>query len=149
VTGFNHGMTGAVIALVIKQPELAIPLSFASHFACDNIPHFGVKKGTLFNRTFNIILVSDFLFAVLLMGILGWQFPEARVRIWLCMIAAASPDLMWAYYELYLKKIKHRIPKLDPLARFHTWIQWSQTPPGAVIEGVWFLGMSSIILALR
>jgi hypothetical protein len=142
-------MTGAVIALVIKRPELAIPLSFASHFVCDSIPHFGVKDGELFGRTFNLILVSDFLFALLLMGLLGWQFPESRVRIWLCMIAAASPDLMWAYYHLYLEKIQHLHPKLDPLARFHSWIQWSQTQRGAIIEGLWFLAMSAVVLSYR
>jgi hypothetical protein len=44
MTGFNHGMAGAVIALTVKQPVLAVPLAFLSHFATDMIPHFGLDE---------------------------------------------------------------------------------------------------------
>ena len=64
MTGFNHGMTGAVIALTVKKPELAIPLSFLSHFAQDAIPHFGIPGYKLFTKKFNLGLLADFLFAV-------------------------------------------------------------------------------------
>ncbi len=149
MTGTNHGITGAVIALAVKEPVAAVPLSYASHFACDAMPHFGLKKNELFNRKFNIILVTDFIVAVILMGILGALFPAQRWVIWASMIAAASPDLMWAYYNLYLEKIKGLTPKLDPLAHFHSFIQWSQTPKGLLMEGGWFLVMGLIILSQR
>lgn len=143
-------MTGALIALLVKEPTLAVPLSFASHFACDAIPHAGLKKGVkLFDPSFNVTLVLDFIVAVGLMFILGTLFPAERLLIWGCMIAAASPDLMWAYYDLYQNKIKNIKPKLGPLARFHSWVQWSQTPKGWVIEAGWFVLMGALILSFR
>ena len=140
-------MTGAVLALLIKEPTLAIPLSFASHFVCDSIPHSGpAPDAKQFDRKFNIILVGDFLVAVSLMVVLGILFPSQKWLIWACMIAAACPDLMWAYYDLYLKKIKGKGYKLDPLASFHKWIQWSQTPKGWSVEIIWFLIMGTVLL---
>src|SRR5260221_194871 len=98
MTGTNHGMTGAVIALLVKEPLIAVPLSYISHYVCDSIPHFGLGEGDeLFDKKFNITLVSDFLVAVSMMVILGILFPAQRWLIWACMAAAASPDLMWAY----------------------------------------------------
>ncbi len=41
MTGFNHAVTGALIAGAVGNPFLAIPLAFASHFVLDAIPHFG------------------------------------------------------------------------------------------------------------
>lgn len=143
-------MTGAVIALLVKEPAIAVPLSFVSHFACDAIPHFGLASGVkFFDRKFNTMLISDFIVAVTLMAILGSQFPHQKWTIWACMVAAASPDLMWAYYNLYIKKINNRKPKYDPIARFHLWIQWSETVKGWFMEFAWFIAMGSIILYQR
>lgn len=155
MTGTNHGMTGAVIALLVKEPLLAVPLSFASHFVCDAIPHFGVidKPGEpdneLFTKKYDVILVADFLVAVAIMFILGGLFPSQKWVIWSCMVAAAIPDAMWAYYRLYVEKIRKHKPKYDPLARFHIFIQWSETHQGIILEIVWFVAMGAIILGQR
>jgi len=150
MTGTNHGMTGAVIALLVKRPELAVPLSFLSHFACDAIPHFGLAPGAkLFDRKFNLTLMTDFLLAIVLMVVFGILFPSQKWLIWACMVAAASPDLMWAYYNLYVEKIKGQKPRLGLLARFHKWIQWSETPKGWFVEGGWFITLGLIILSRR
>ncbi len=150
MTGTNHGMTGAVIALLVKEPALAVPLCFMSHFVCDAIPHSGLPPGDkLFNYRFNVTLLADFIVAVVLMAILGITFPAHKWLIWFCMIAAASPDLMWAYYDLYVQKIKNRKPHLGPLARFHTWIQWSQTPKGWLVEVAWLLLTGTVVLMQR
>jgi hypothetical protein len=142
-------MTGAVIALVVRQPAIAIPLSFASHFICDAIPHYGMANDRLFSRKFNAVLLGDFLFAVSLMAALAGLFPAERWLIWTCMIAAASPDLMWAYYKLYREHIQNKPARLDPLARFHSWIQWSQTRPGLMVEVAWFLTMAGLLARLH
>jgi hypothetical protein len=139
-------MTGAVIALVVKQPALAVPLAFLSHFIIDAIPHFGVIEKEIFGRRFNIILILDFLFAVCLMILLAFLFPAHAWIIWACMIAAASPDLMWAYHRLYLMK---RPRRFGIIAKFHSKIQWSQTMPGACVEALWFLLIGSLILTLK
>jgi hypothetical protein len=146
MTGFNHGMAGAVIALTVKQPVLAVPLAFLSHFATDMIPHFGLDEKQLFKRHFNIVLAADFLFAVFLMAMLAILFPKHILLIWACMIAAASPDLMWAYHRLYVEHFKKRPKKLGRIANFHSRIQWSQTVPGFLIEAIWFVLMGTIVL---
>jgi hypothetical protein len=149
MTGLNHGMTGAVIALIVKQPALAIPLAFLSHFATDMLPHFGLNEKELFKRKFNIILIADFLIAVILMIILALLFPGKIWIIWTCMIAAASPDLMWAYHRLYIEHFNKGKLNLGLIGRFHKKIQWSQTIPGAYVEVLWFLLLGSYILLLR
>lgn len=150
MTGTNHGLTGAAIALLVNEPSLAVPLSFVSHFACDALPHFGPAPGEkLFERKFNIILITDFIVAATSMIVLAILFPADKWLIWMCMVAAASPDLVWAYYLLYIQKIKARVPKLDPLSRFHSLIQWSQTPKGWFVEVFWFIAMGAVILSQR
>ncbi len=150
MTGTNHGLTGAVIALIVKRPELALPLSFISHFICDSIPHFGNPKMKLFGKSFTLMLTTDFLVAVSIMAGLAVLFPNQKWLIWECMILAASPDLMWAYYRLYKEKIKHKAGvAFGPISRFHAWIQWSETVPGIFIEIGWFMLMTSIILGTK
>lgn len=155
MTGINHGMTGAVIALTVKNPIVAVPLAFFSHFSQDIIPHwnYGVNRGinknpTFFTKRFNYTLAADFLTSVVLMIVLAILFPAHKWIIWACMIAAASPDLMWAYYRLYKQHIQKQQLHLDPLASLHNRIQWSQTAKGGLVEIAWFLVMGLIILSL-
>ncbi len=149
MTGFNHGLTGATIALTVKIPLLAVPLSFASHFLQDMIPHFGMSKDKLFGRAFNAFLLFDFLLSLSLMVVFKFWFPDHFVLIWACMIAAAAPDLMWAYYKLYIEHIKKKTVKHDRLAVFHQKIQWSQTPKGLSIEFGWLLMMIALLVKLK
>jgi hypothetical protein len=152
MTGFNHGMTGAVIAITVKKPELAVPLAFLSHFLQDAIPHWdygtGRPSGQFFSNRFNTFLISDFLFSLVLMVLIGLAFPYQTWLIVACMIAAASPDLMWGYYYLYLQRIKRRKLRLNWLARLHSKIEWSESLPGAIVEVLWFAAAGDIILQL-
>lgn len=156
VTGFNHGITGAAIALTIKNPLLAVPLSFISHYFQDLIPHwdYGVsrqadKKGVFFTKKFNMSLLGDFILSVTLMIVLAILFPTHKWLIWACMVAAASPDLVWAYYRLYREHIKKQTPRYDPFSNLHRKIQWSQTPFGGLVEIAWAITGLFIILSLR
>lgn len=148
-------MTGAVIALTVKQPALAIPLAFLSHFVQDTFPHwnYGVSrskgKPQFFNRQFYELLITDFLLSVTLMVVLAFLFPAHKWLIWTCMVAAASPDLVWAYYRLYREHIKKQKPHYDLFSDLHRKIQWSQAPAGALVEIAWFLAAGVIILSLR
>ena len=149
MTGTNHGMTGAVIAVTIHQPAVALPLSFVSHFVCDAIPHFANPKIPFFSKKFNTILISDFVLAVICMIVLAVIFPSKMWLIWACMILAASPDLAWGYYELYEKYLCKKEIKLDFISRFHVWIQWSQTVRGAYVELAWFVSMAGLIFLAK
>jgi len=115
VTGFNHGMNGAVIALAVRRPEIAVPLAFISHYAADFVPHYGHSHGKVLTRQFNQFLAADFIIALICMAILGVLFPHKLVLIWLCMVVAAVPDLIWWFYR---KSVKQWPKGLD---RFTTW----------------------------
>lgn len=153
MTGTNHGITGAMIALTVKEPLLAVPVSLISHFVCDALPHFGVKdepkegRSEVFSLKFNIILITDFLVAVGLMALFGYWFPEQKWLIWACMVTAAAPDLANIYTRIYLERVKGRI--YDPSKYWTSRIQWSSTYWGAFPELAWFLIMGWIIIQHR
>lgn len=153
MTGLNHGLTGAVIALAVKNPYIAVPAAFLSHFVVDVIPHWdygaSIKEASTFSRKFNLLLASDFLSSVLAMIILAILFPAHKWLIWACMVAAASPDLMWAYYRLYIEHFKKQMPRFDPVARFHDFLQWSHTTGGLYVEIIWAIFMITFLAILR
>ena len=43
MTATNHVATGVLIAVVVPDPWVALPLAFASHFVCDALPHFDMQ----------------------------------------------------------------------------------------------------------
>jgi hypothetical protein len=151
MTGFNHGMTGAVIALAVKRPELAVPLAFLSHFAQDAIPHFDYFQGKtgegILKGKFNVLLSVDFFSSILLMVILGIAFPDHRWLIWSCMIAAASPDLIWGYHFLVRgKKVRDYGPVLKLIDKTESEYRgW----PGAAGEILWFVVAGFVLVKLR
>jgi hypothetical protein len=156
VTATNHALTGAVIALAINEPWLAIPLAFISHFAVDALPHwdYAIRRNQphddgFIHKHFFRLLSADLVVASILFIVLALMFPQDKWLIWACMAAAACSDAMWAYYRIYLPKFKGIKPKLNRLARFHKDIQRSQTPKGALVESGWFILCWAIILNLR
>ena len=144
MTATNHALTGAAIATLVRQPYLAIPLAFASHFFCDSLPHFGLnmkfgsRKMWLYIASETVAL-SFFGVALLLAG-------TERPIIWLILGAAAamSPDIAWYYYG---KKGKQgKVDQLDFINKVHKKIQWSETKLGIVPEIFWAGVMVSIVL---
>jgi hypothetical protein len=150
MTGFNHGMTGAVIALAVKEPELAVPLAFLSHFACDVIPHWDYgaagDPGKLFTHKFNRALLWDFISGVTAMVIMGLLFPSDKWLIWACMIAAAIPDLTSLYYRFYIERLKKgkQKPFFPFFAKFHHAIQ-HEFKHGYYVEIAWFFLMVYLV----
>ncbi len=152
MTATNHALAGAVIALTIKRPELAIPLSFVSHFVLDGIPHFGIHTEDVFKRNhswqFKAILISDLTLASIVgLGLL--ILLHGHIPLWIlaaCMFAGVSPDLVWGFR--FFKEIKtkaYNAPK-SWFSRFHLWIQWSETPAGAFVELAAFIIMLSFVV---
>lgn len=152
MTGFNHGITGAVIALTVKQPLIAVPLSFVSHFFQDMLPHHdyfaGPQDERLFSHKFKVMLAVDFLSSILLMFVLALLFPAHKWLIWSCMVMAACSDLAQSYYHLYLARIKKKKLKFDPLSKWHYSLQ-NESPAGGLVEIAWAVIGLIIILELR
>lgn len=134
----NHGLTGAAIAIVFAdKPLIALPLAFLSHFVLDALPHSGFDDmgGHLAvpKKLFYSTLVLDA--ALLFLSFLVLVFNDAPLLVYACWFLAGSPDLVWAYRYI----IQEKTGRIKPLPthglnRFHSWVQWSQTRWGWVVE---------------
>lgn len=147
MTAANHALTGAFVATAIKQPVLAVPVAFLSHFVCDAIPHFDVKF-KFGEKSMFLYLLGDGLVALLFAAFLLSQGVKNPVLLAACGFAAMSPDLMWLYYGLrdgtHSKK-DHQ----GKLAHFHSWIQWRTGKSEIIIEIIWASLMIFGILKLQ
>jgi hypothetical protein len=120
MTASNHAMTGAAIALAVKEPWLAVPLAFASHFVLDYIPHFGFEKfGGYFKhkKGFHRLIRLD---ALLLACFLIFLFVSgAPFLAFICAFVACSPDLAWVYRYSINERFGQFKPK--PMNWFNRW----------------------------
>jgi hypothetical protein len=150
LTSTNHVMTGAVIALVVKQPALAIPLAFASHFVLDAMPHYGIYENDVIRRNkhwlFRTVLSIDVpLMLFLLVVIPGLAAPKLAWGVVLaCMLAAILPDATVVYRFLKQVKTQKWEPPGNWFTRFHLGIQWYEHPPGLIVELAWFVAMTVV-----
>lgn len=135
MTATNHGLFGAVIAITLqKYPAVAIALAPLSHLLLDAIPHYGDVD--INSRKFFRMLFSDMALAVITTLIVAWLWPDIALLVIACAFLAASPDLMWLYYE-YIKPTPRN--KRGILAKIHSKVQWSQKQTGWYFELIWFL----------
>ena len=144
MTATNHALTGAAVATVLRQPLLIVPVAFASHFVCDALPHFKMHHVVGDRIKWSLLYAEG-----ALMVVLGFILLAIGVHqpVWLLIVAALiamSPDVAWYYYGR--RGIHNDIDKLDPLTRFHSWIQWSETRAGLVLELAWAGLMIGVIL---
>lgn len=89
MTATNHALTGAVIALAINEPWLAIPLAFLSHFAIDAIPHwdYAINRKRPYDSRFIEphffkLLSADLVLAFIMFVLLAVIFPADKWLIW-------------------------------------------------------------------
>lgn len=149
MTAINHALVGATIGLVVRNPAVALPAALLSHFVLDAIPHFGLPKVKgKYSKLFGRLLVIDAILCVLLVLVLRVQTPEQWLVIAAAAFLATSPDLMWApgYFRLRRGQLENKDSNV--IKRFHSKIQTSQTPDGALVEIVWFLLFSGIVYQL-
>lgn len=144
MTASNHAVTGALIAVSVRQPAVAVVLSFFAHFAMDAIPHFGLKISDVFERNnsakFRKVLIIDVVLSAILLIMLPLLLSESfnPVYIFLCMFACMSPDLVWGLR--FYGELKNKVEKPKSLfSQFHNWVQWSETPKGIIVELIWFV----------
>lgn len=146
MTTTAHAMTGAAIATVVKKPWLAVPLAFLSHFVCDAIPHFGI--GFSFGgKGMFLWLLIDGLAAMAFAVFLLKKKVANPLLMAVCGFAAMSPDLAWLYYGLHHNL--NNVAAMDPISRFHAWIQWSESVPGLITDLTWTALMLWIILKVN
>ncbi len=139
----NHAVTGAIIGVSITSPIVAVAVAVLSHFILDSIPHYDDVK--LQQKTvFNAVLLADAFLCFLLVLMIFAVRPEAWVVPSIAAFAATSPDFMWM--KSWLDGVDTKKNLSNWLMRFHSKIQWSQTPRGLFVEIMWFIAAISILL---
>jgi hypothetical protein len=144
MTATNHALTGAAIATLVRQPILAVPLAFASHFACDALPHFGLQLKFGSAAMWRYIYAETCAMAVIGISLL---FIGTEQAVWLLLVGAAaamSPDVAWYIYGKSGRQGKPE--QYNLLNKFHYKIQWSETKWGIIPELFWAGLMISVIL---
>ncbi|HSX24021.1 MAG TPA: hypothetical protein VLE74_02885 [Candidatus Saccharimonadales bacterium] len=141
----NHVLTGAIIAIAVKQPALALPLAYLSHFVLDALPHFGYPergfgpalshKLTYVYGFFNISALLVVLYVLRHRGILPY----------VAGFAALSPDFLWPYRYFGFERYGKEPPAAGVITRFHQKIQWCERPWGIAAEVVWFGTMFGLL----
>lgn len=130
--GINHTTTGAIIALTIKEPAVALPLAFASHFVLDIIPHHGNDLRFIHGqRQYNRKIAFDGLASILILVAAIVARPQDGGYIAACVFASVLPDLVWPLAD----HIEHRGP-LWRYFKFHKGIQ-HESPMGIRTEWIW------------
>jgi hypothetical protein len=130
VIGFNHGLTGGLIARVLPLP-LALPAALASHFVLDALPHYGVdherRDRSLFWKVF---FTFD---ALATLGLAIYAIYDNHFTMFLGGLLATMPDYIWVG-----RVIKTRSFDLSNntnwFTRWHASIQKFETPRGLWVE---------------
>lgn len=142
MTGYNHALTGAAIALAVRQPLLAAPLAFLSHFALDVTPHFGGTPIYEYgHKLFPFIMVGDGVITTSVLFVICAFVPLQTALILLCALCAILPDvLLFTYYANGRPNTWfHRI---------HLTMQWFERPEGAMVEAAYALFITTAVVAL-
>lgn len=148
MTVLNHAATGAIVALLVKQPAIAFPMAFASHFVLDGLPHYGVpderrREFVSFKRVLALDTLISPIFVLLMFMVTGsWV-------ILLAAFLAVSPDFFWIGHMLHTKQhyLDMTLPQ-DPFSRFHKRIQWGERPWAWPIDLLYGVVALTVIVAL-
>jgi hypothetical protein len=153
MTATNHALTGALLAVTIKEPILAITAAFASHFILDILPHFGIKREIEYLKK-SWLMRFVVLFEVVAMTFLIFYLPSNLNHITggfivlACMFVAVAPDFMWTYRyaRRFLGNGSHVFK--STFMHYHEKIQTYEKPAGLVIEAAWLATFLPAILHL-
>lgn len=135
----NHALTGVVLGTFIENELVLAPVAFASHLALDCTPHFGLKVLDFRSPKGFIIGALDFAGALTVLGVSLYIAPERASHTIIGWLGATMPDLFYLF-EIFAKTTV--FPKFR---KFHSWIQWSETPWGLITDAIWASAMIYIL----
>ncbi|HET9173941.1 MAG TPA: hypothetical protein VFN56_01525 [Candidatus Saccharimonadales bacterium] len=139
----NHVVAGSLLAVVLPDPVVVVPLAIASHFAMDSLPHYGNDEhAPLGSRPYFYRIVVDTILSVLIVLFFAGLYPLHAPLIILCALCAILPDLFWPAAAF----VKQR----GPLWKFfvlHKTIQ-RESRRGIWVELVWFLVTFEVTIQL-
>ncbi len=127
----NHALTGVVLGTVIENEVVLAPIAFGSHLLLDSLPHFGID-GLDFRTPKGFIIGSiDFAGALTVLGLSLIIAPERASHTIIGWLGATLPDLFYLF-EIFGKRTV-----FPAFRKFHSSIQWSETPPGTIVDVIW------------
>lgn len=142
-----HSLTGAFIASKVGHPGLYIPLTLASHYLQDWIPHWdcgtGLSSGKRKRSTAIILELFDLAFSVALIYFF-FQYGKSEIQwhIWLGGLFGIVPDLLEAPRNF----LKWEPWFLKPINSFHAQFHesipviWLGLLPQVIVVGaIWLL----------
>ncbi|MCA9369772.1 MAG: hypothetical protein H6774_02935 [Pseudomonadales bacterium] len=115
-----HATTGAFMAHLLPNPALYVPLTLASHYFQDWIPHWdcgtGLSSGKRTKRTAIMLELVDLALSVTVIYFL-FQQGEATMQyhVWLGALIGILPDLLEAPRNF----LRWEPRFLQPINRFH------------------------------
>ncbi len=153
MTTANHVVTGALIAVTVHNPVLAISVCYISHFVLDAIPHFSPSMPRdIFernkNKTFRRVLTLNIISAAMLTSLIYVKLQDSvSLGLFLaCIIAANLPDLVWIP-RFIQEHITHKERPRGPISELHVRIQHDSVKLGAMNEIIYFAA-ALLILAI-
>jgi len=151
-----HTVAAIVIASLIKQPEFALPLAFASHFVLDLIPHWDPLVGRLKEKEFDrlrgktlLFVLTDFFIALDLGLFFIWKaLPDTvlATTIFFAAFLANLPDGLVAPRAFFGKKWNWLMAYARSHSRFQTKLSlpWGLLSQVAVVTIGLLVAFSSI-----
>ncbi|MDQ2973185.1 MAG: hypothetical protein M3Q79_01720 [bacterium] len=128
--GFNHGLTGGLIAAVLPLP-VALPLSFVSHFALDKLPHYGIPHNKRDKSYFwKVFFIID---ALATLGLAFYAINERHYAMFLGGLFATMPDYVWVARVIRTRSF-HLGNNTNRFTKWHAKIQIFERPWGIWIE---------------
>jgi hypothetical protein len=128
--GFNHALTGGLIARFLPLP-VALPLALASHFALDSLPHYGIPHNRRNKSAFwKVFFVCD---ALATFCLAVYAIADRHYAMFLGGLVATMPDFIWVG-----RVVKTRSFDLSDntnwFTKWHAKIQLFERPWGVFIE---------------
>ncbi|HSX39602.1 MAG TPA: hypothetical protein VLI92_03360 [Candidatus Saccharimonadales bacterium] len=148
----SHTFVGIAIAYTIPNPFIAVPLSFAMHFAGDLVPHWDFYSNTTVEARKTgwrpLAVMAEFGIAVAV-GVLAtthalWVLHNSHLalNIFLCAIAACLPDALTSF-KIFFEKVPGPI---RALARVQHKLQFQAPLPWGVLTQLFVIVASSLVI---
>lgn len=138
--GFNHTLAGCLAAAIVPAPVAPI-VAVASHFVLDAFPHFGEHpKFVPYNDNFKRLLITDGLLCVISLSLGIFLFPHLWWLMILCAFSSTLPDFLWP--------LEGKVKWLNPYFKFHHAIQWGERPWGWILDILYALIFTTILIYL-
>jgi hypothetical protein len=128
--GFNHGLTGGLIAHFLPLP-VALPLALASHFLMDMLPHYGIPNSQRDKSSFwKIFFVID---AFATLGLAIYAILDNHVDMFLGGLFATMPDYIWVGRIIKTRSF-NLSNNTNKFTKWHVKIQGYERPWGIWVE---------------